>query len=101
MTLTITDEIRSGTYDELLPEITTACFERRKALGVDKLGLLQVGDRVMIVGAPTGAKYLNGATGTVVRKLYVKVEVRMDPGQNTGRFGSLIRVAPTLLQPLS
>jgi hypothetical protein len=92
--------IRIGKYDGLLGAITTAVLARRKELGVDRFGQLKVGDRVMLVGVGTGAKYLNGLTGTINKKLQVKLEVRMDPGQDTGRFGSLIRIPPNLLQPL-
>ena len=92
--------IHTGRYDSQLNRISAALLERRKSLGVDRFGQLKVGDRVMLVGVGTGAKYLNGLTGTINKKLQVKLEVRMDPGQDTGRFSSLIRVPPNLLQPL-
>jgi len=92
--------IRSGKLDAQLNSIAAAVLERRKSLGVDRFGQLKVGDRVMLVGVGTGAKYLNGLTGTINKKLQVKLEVRMDPGQDTGRFGPLIRIPPNLLQPL-
>ena len=54
----------------------------------------------MITGAGTGAKYLNGKKGTIIKKLYVKFEVEMDEGQDLKRFGKIIRVPPSMLRPI-
>jgi len=85
---------------EDLRTIVETVNQRRKLLGANAYDDFKIGDHVAITGAGTGAKYLNGCTGVISKKLYVKLEVTMDAGQATGRFGKIIRVPPSMLRPI-
>jgi len=59
-----------------------------------------VGDRIILQGLGMGAKYLNGATGTITGFLTKNIRVQLDPEVDTRRFSHSIKVPPSLLRAL-
>ena len=102
--------IRSGTLDETLSAIHSACHDRKDSLRARdsrrSMAEIVVGDTVKVVDC--NPKYMNGMTGTVTAKNRTRIILRLDKdgkaNPRTGRIrfraGVDINVPPTCLEKI-
>jgi len=88
-------EILKGLHDEELEDIEDAVRRRRRILGAQRFGTIEVGTKVRFISTirPT---YLAGAEATVVGKKVTKLMVRL--AVPVGRFRGDLRVPASLVE---
>jgi hypothetical protein len=90
--MSLLSEIISGTHDAELGSLSDAIHERKKLKRSQEtataMATIRVGDVVVLKNLRP--KYINGLKGKVVSKARSKISVRLNDGQNTGRFGQSV-----------
>lgn len=93
--------IGMGNYDFYLDNFIKAIQKRWDYIAQVRAQSLRIGDRIVLQGLGMGAKYLNGAKGTVTGFATKNIKVRLDPEVDTRRYSHDMKVPPALLRKIN
>lgn len=99
----VLNDIARGNLDDDLDRIAREVYDRRKIVAGMRaratVRALRVGDKVRLV-RNIKPRYLVGLTGTVKGKLQTKIDIVIDEGQDTGRFGRTLRTPASCVEKI-
>ena len=89
------DDLEPRDFEDLMDAIN----RKRRALALKQAASLKTGDKVLLRNLKP--KYLSGLLATVIVSMPgEKIRVRIDEGQNTGRYARELTVPMTCLEAL-